>query len=136
MARAIRGPSSNPSGILRVVERTGLRKGVEGNKHWFYIGTGLWTLRTIRRLAGDREEIVISERLKPGERIVIANGRATIDAPDGSPILLPRGRRAQKKLAKAAKKADEAAAERARKAAKKAKKAEKRSRRGRRGGSQ
>ena len=126
MARAIRGPSSRSTGLLRAVERTGLRKGVEGHKHWFYIGTGLWTLRTIRRLAGDREEIVISERLKPGQRIVIANGRATVDAPDGSPVLLPRGRRAQRSLAKAARKADEQAAKRARKAEKKGRRSRRR----------
>ena len=62
-----------------MLERTGLRKGVGGNKAWFYVGTGLWTLRTVRRLAERQEEVLISERLEPGQRIVIANGRATID---------------------------------------------------------
>ena len=100
MARSIHGPSTRTWGVLRSLERTGIRKGLLGHRHWFYVGTGLWTLRTIRRMAGDREEILISERLRPGDRIVIANGVATIE---GQPAPVRLSRRQAKKARKAAK---------------------------------
>lgn len=103
MARSVRRGGGSGSGPLRMLERTGLSKGLAGNRAWFYVGTGLWTLRTVRRLAERREEILISEQLRPGERIVIANGRATIDAGHGAaPVRRGRrGRRAAKAAAKA-----------------------------------
>ncbi|HEY4376344.1 MAG TPA: hypothetical protein VGM93_04265 [Acidimicrobiales bacterium] len=74
------GVSVAKDGLLRRLERTGVRKGLFGeSKAWLYIGTGLWTLRTIRRLAERKPEILLSEELKPGQRLIIANGRATID---------------------------------------------------------
>lgn len=66
-------------GLLRTAEKAGLRRGLGGSRGWFYLGTGLWTLRTIRRMATRRSEILLSEELRPGDRLVIANGRATID---------------------------------------------------------
>lgn len=75
--RAARG--SKP-GLLRTAERLGVNRGIfGGSKGWFYVGTGLWTLRTVRRLASRKSEILLSEELKPGQRLVIANGRATLD---------------------------------------------------------
>lgn len=102
MARSLRPSSGSASGAIRMLERTGLRKGVGGNRAWFYVGTGLWTLRTVRRLAERREELLLSEPLEPGQRIVIANGRATID--DGQQQMQTVGgsRRARKRARKAA----------------------------------
>ena len=110
MARSIRPGGGATGGVLRTVERTGLRKGVSGSKGWFYVGTGLWTLRTVRRLAERKEEILISEELRPGQRLVISNGRATIE--DG-PAPRPTGRRARRKEAKARSKAAAKAEKRA-----------------------
>lgn len=115
MARS-RGRSAASGGaLLRTIERSGIRKGMNGSKGWFYVGTGLWTLRTVRRLAERNEEILVSEELRPGQRIVIANGRATIE--DG-PAPQPRGRRARRQQrkadAKAAAKAEKKAARAAR----------------------
>ena len=113
-------------GPLRAIEMHGMRKGRGGNKNWLYVGTALWTLRTVRRMAERREEILISEPLKPGERIIISNARSTLDDPTVRPA--PTGRRARKAQRKAdAKQAkiDEKAS------AKAAKKAARRSRRGR-----
>ena len=103
MARRARRGGGAGSGPLRMLERTGLSKGLAGNRAWFYVGTGLWTLRTVRRLAERREEILISEQLRPGERIIIANGRATIDTVEGAAPAASgrRGRRAAKAAAKA-----------------------------------
>lgn len=101
-------------GVLRTVERSGLRKGMAGSKPWFYVGTGLWTLRTVRRLAERKDEVLLSEVLKPGQRIVIANGRATIDdGPAPAAATKVKGRKGRK-AAKAQQKADAKAAKRAR----------------------
>lgn len=86
--------TGSAGGLLRTLERTGMRKGFGGNRSWLYVGTGLWTLRTVRRLAGPRTEVLISEELAPGQRMIIANGRATID--DGGPTEPVRGRKARK----------------------------------------
>ena len=103
MAPSVRRRPDPTGGILRTLERSGMRKGMGGSKGWFYVGTGLWTLRTVRRLAERKEEILISETLRPGQRIVIANGRATIeDAPQAA---VPAGRRRRKAAAKAEAKA-------------------------------
>ena len=75
-------------GLFRRAERAGLRKGFGGSKPWLYVGTGLWTLRTVRRLGERKPEILVSETLKPGQRVIIANGRATIDDGEGA---LPSG---------------------------------------------
>ena len=84
--------TASGGGLLRSAERLGINRGLfGGSRSWFYVGTGLWTLRTVRRLAARRPEILISEELKPGQRMVIANGRATIDDAPGAPA--PSGRR-------------------------------------------
>lgn len=77
------------AGLVRMVKWAGMdRRGFRSSRGWFYIGTGLWTLRTIRRLAARKPEILLSEVLRPGERLMIANGRATIDS---SPVQAPVG---------------------------------------------
>ena len=87
-------------GVLRRVEAHGMRLGRGGKKHWLYVGTGLWTLRTVRRLAERRDEILISETLQPGQRLIIANNRPTIESPVDTPRP-PKGRRARKQQKKA-----------------------------------
>jgi hypothetical protein len=87
-------------GVLRRIEHLGMSRGRQGSKTWLYVGTGLWTLRTVRRLADRREEILISEPLRPGERLIIANNRPTLDT-DPSPAKPPKGRRAKKRYRKA-----------------------------------
>ena len=78
--RTAKGRKAN-GGLLRMAERAGISRGVFGaSKGWFYVGTGLWTLRTMRRLAARKPEVLLSEVLRPGERLIIANGRATIDS--------------------------------------------------------
>jgi hypothetical protein len=102
-------------GSLRRIEHLGMSRGRQGNKAWLYVGTGLWTLRTVRRLADRREEILISEPLRPGERITISNARPTLEA---SAPKAPKGRRAKKAHRKAEKKAAKEQAKRDEKAAK------------------
>lgn len=96
MARGSKGAKGKGGGMLRVAERTGVARGLfGGSKGWFYVGTGLWTLRTVRRMAERKSEVLISEELKAGDRLVIANGRATLDrAPKQAPAATGRrGRR-------------------------------------------
>ena len=103
-------------GALRRIEAHGMRLGRGGNKRWLYIGTGLWTLRTVRRMAERREEILISEPLRPGERLIIANNRPTIET--GARPAAPKGRRAKKRHRKAEAAAAKEQAKRDEKAAK------------------
>ena len=105
MAR-FRGRSGG--GILRTVERLGVTRGVFGaSKGWFYVGTGLWTLRKVRSLGERKPELLMSERLRPGDRIVIANGVATIESAEQRSLAsapAPRSRRARRKQKRAARK--------------------------------
>ena len=89
-------------GLLRRVEHLGMSNARKGSKVGLYLGTGLWTLRTVRRLADRREEILISEPLRPGERIMIANNRPTLESSPSKPL---KGRRAKKAYRKAQKRA-------------------------------
>lgn len=111
MARFGKGRGSG-RGLLRTAERAGLVKGVGGSRNWFYVGTGLWTLRTVRRLAERKTEVLLSEPLEPGQRIVIANARAThddaerlgalIEAPQAKETSTRKERKAQAKQAERA----------------------------------
>lgn len=85
-------------GLLRTVERLGVNRGVfGGNRGWFYVGTGLWTLRKVRGLAQRQPEILLRETLRPGDRMTIANGVATIvSAPAADQQLSRKGRKARK----------------------------------------
>ena len=67
--------------LIDYVEARGINKGIfGGHKGWLYVGLGLWILRRVRTAAkGGTPSILISEALAPGERIIIANGRATLD---------------------------------------------------------
>lgn len=86
-----RSKSTGGGGPLRTVERIGVSRGIFGNsKAWMYVGGGLWTLRTVRRLAQRKSEVLLREELQPGQRLIIANGRATLDEPAAS---APAGRR-------------------------------------------
>ncbi|MEO6628606.1 MAG: hypothetical protein ABIP03_08555 [Aquihabitans sp.] len=101
MARRRGISGSKGGGFLRTLESAGVSRGVFGaSKGWFYVGTGLWTLRKVRTLGQRKPEILLAEELRPGQRIIIANGRATIeDAPLASPVALaaPKGRRAKRR---------------------------------------
>jgi len=78
-------------GVLGRLQSIGMTRGVFGDsKGWLYVGTGLWTLRTVKRMAERKPEILLREELKPGQRLVIANDRATLDG-DVVPVVRGRG---------------------------------------------
>ncbi|WP_426572933.1 hypothetical protein [Aquihabitans sp. McL0605] len=118
MAKTVHHSTAGTHRLLRAVEAHGMRMGRSGNKRWLYVGTAMWTLRTMRRLAERREEILISETLKPGQRLIIANARPTLGEPDPKPKA-PRTKRGRKKLAKAQAKTAKAQAKADAKAARK-----------------
>lgn len=97
MARRARGGRSG-RGLLRTAERLGIARGVFGaSKGWLYVGTGLWTLRTVRRMAERKPDILLSEELKPGQRLVIANDRASLDEPAAAAAVPSDGRRRRRR---------------------------------------
>ncbi|MCB0978344.1 MAG: hypothetical protein KDB02_12885 [Acidimicrobiales bacterium] len=98
MAR-IRG-TKGKGGPLATLQSIGISRGLfGGSKGWLYVGGGLWTVRTIRRMAERKPEILIREEIKPGQRITIANNVATID---GGELPVKRGRRGKLKPRKPA----------------------------------
>ncbi|MBI2710753.1 MAG: hypothetical protein HYX34_13830 [Actinobacteria bacterium] len=75
--RKVKAGEGRALGLLR---RTGFRKGVlGGSRGWTAAFVGVWGYRQLKRLAKREEEVVFRSELKPGERLVIANGRAAID---------------------------------------------------------
>lgn len=88
MARLRRG--GRKRGVLGTLQSIGINRGVFGDsKGWLYVGTGLWTLRTVKRMAERKPEILLREELKPGQRLIIANDRASLT---DDPIPVVRGR--------------------------------------------
>lgn len=68
-------------GLVSLAMRTGINRGVFGDsKGWLYVGLGLGTLRVVRKLAAGKPEILLREEIKPGERLIIANDRVTLDS--------------------------------------------------------
>ena len=62
--------------LLRFALRNGLRKGLlGGSRPWLIAGGVAAGLRVLRKLAGSEPEVVYSEKLEPGETVVIAHGR-------------------------------------------------------------
>ena len=67
--------------LISYLRRTGVRRGfVGGSKPWLYIGATSWAIRTLLRMARRKSEVILLEELKPGQRIIIANDRPTVDA--------------------------------------------------------
>ncbi|MEA2704597.1 MAG: hypothetical protein QOJ69_2379 [Actinomycetota bacterium] len=59
--------------LLRSAIRLGVFRGVlRGSKLWLYIGVTAWGLRFFGRMA-TRKPVVLTERLNPGERMLITH---------------------------------------------------------------
>jgi hypothetical protein len=82
MASKSRTVTAPPVGrIVRILRRNGMRKGVfGGSRGWAAVAVGTWGYTTLKRLARREPELVFSEELKPGERIIISNNRPTLGA--------------------------------------------------------
>lgn len=66
--------------MLRRLQRLGIRRGFTGgSKQWLYVGVATWGLRTLRRMAERKPEILLHEELRPGERIIVSNARSAAD---------------------------------------------------------
>lgn len=95
-----------PSGLLGRVQQFGFDRGVLGrSRAWLGVWALLWIIGKVRgRGTG---EVLLSERLEPGQRIVIANdlpaageGPLTVRRSGGGrikPRKPPRGRRARRR---------------------------------------
>ena len=66
-----------PPGFLGRVQQFGFDRGVLGSsRFWLLAWLLLWIIGKLRDRGA--AEILLSERLEPGQRIVIANDRATV----------------------------------------------------------
>ena len=62
--------------MLGWLARSGFRRGlVGGNRVWAVVGITAMTIRLIRRLLGEEDKVVYSEKLRPGESLLIAHDR-------------------------------------------------------------
>ena len=62
--------------MLGLLLRQGLKKGVlGGDRKWLVLGGVALALRLVRKVGGSEPKTVYCEELKPGEALVIANGR-------------------------------------------------------------
>lgn len=62
--------------MLRLLIRNGVRRGLlGGSRTWLVVGGAAFAVRLLRKLAGSEEQVVYREELRPGEAVVVANGR-------------------------------------------------------------
>jgi hypothetical protein len=74
-------PAPATGRLVQMLRRQAVRKGVfGGNRVWTAVAIGTWGYTTLRRWARREPELVFSEELKPGQRIIISNDRPTLDA--------------------------------------------------------
>lgn len=79
-AKKVKEQDAGEGKLLSYLRRAGTRKGIMGDsKPWLYIGAATWAFRLLRRLAKQKPEILLLEELKPGQRIIVANDRSTVD---------------------------------------------------------
>jgi hypothetical protein len=81
MAPRDRTVTAPPVGwLVRTLRRQGVRRGIfGGSSTWAAVAVGTWGYTTLKKMARREPELVFSEELKPGERIIIANNRGTVD---------------------------------------------------------
>ncbi|MDQ3758216.1 MAG: hypothetical protein M3394_10250 [Actinomycetota bacterium] len=64
------------SAVLGLLLRQGIRRGLlGGSRGWLAVGGAALAVRLVRKLGGSEPKVVYHEELKPGEALVIANGR-------------------------------------------------------------
>jgi hypothetical protein len=81
--------SATRLGALGRIQRAGFYRGVMGDSRgWMYVWGGLWLVRRLSAKSSGGQ-LLLSEELKPGQRLVIGNQRATTG--DGPPAAV-RGR--------------------------------------------
>lgn len=89
--------------ILSKLQRLGMRRGiVGGNSTWMALGVSAWGFRKVQKMAQRETEVLIREELKPGERIIIANGRATIERAESAGVEVKQPKLKTKKKRKGA----------------------------------
>jgi hypothetical protein len=84
MARKSKTVTAPPVGrVVQILRRNGVRKGIfGGSRGWAAVAVGTWGYTTLKRMARREPELVFSEELKPGQRIVISNGVPTLGPSD------------------------------------------------------
>ena len=62
--------------LIQLALRNGLRRGLlGGSRPWLIIGGVAAGIRILRKIAGSEPVVVFSEKLEPGDSLVIAHGR-------------------------------------------------------------
>jgi len=71
---------AQPGRIVTYLRRAGTRRGfLGGSRAWMAVGVTTWGYTKLKQMAERKAEVVFSEELKPGQRIIISNNRPTVD---------------------------------------------------------
>ncbi len=71
---------ARPGRIVTLLRRNGFRRGIlGGSRGWAAMAIATWGYTKLKGLAERDAEVVFSEELKPGQRLVISNDRPTVD---------------------------------------------------------
>jgi hypothetical protein len=61
---------------IALLRRRALRRGpLGGSRPWTYLWGVLFVARMVRKLTKGKEEILLTEEIKPGETLIISGGR-------------------------------------------------------------
>ncbi len=71
---------AQPGRVVTYLRRTGTRRGIfGGSRAWLAVGVTTWGYTKLKSMAERKAEVVFSEELKPGQRLIISNDRPTVD---------------------------------------------------------
>ncbi|MEA2902101.1 MAG: hypothetical protein QOH36_1988 [Actinomycetota bacterium] len=59
--------------MLTRLRRLGLARGLGKSNAWLAVGAAAWALQTLKKFATKEPKVVFSEKLKPGERLIISH---------------------------------------------------------------
>lgn len=59
--------------MLTRVRRFAMARGLGRSNAWLAVGVSAWALQYLKRLATKEPKVVFSQKLKPGERLVISH---------------------------------------------------------------
>jgi hypothetical protein len=65
--------------MAAILRRTAMRKGpLGGNRRWTIVWGVLTGIKLLKRIAGDKPEILLREELEPGTALIIRNGERPV----------------------------------------------------------
>ncbi len=71
---------AQPGRGITYLRRTATRKGIfGGSRAWVAVSVATWGYTKLKSMAERKAEVVFSEEIQPGQRVIISNDRPTVD---------------------------------------------------------